>query len=148
EGASVWKPFYLNASTHALQRVNGSCGIDTESVRILWQPNASEPAWSLEFLFKRLPSDNPTGQFTLDKVLFNYTVSESLFPETNETTARVMSVQDQQFKAPVGSYFQCMSKQTWKLADVPDVSANRTKTDVFLSDPKLRVEGFVRTAVE
>ncbi|THD22965.1 Lysosome-associated membrane glycoprotein [Fasciola hepatica] len=145
QGVLVWKTFNLNSTTHYPQVVSGSCGVDMETVRILWWPNVSEPVspvWGLEFFFKRLPLDNTEGQFTLDKVLFNYTVTNDLFPDTNETTTHVMSVQEQQFKAPIGSYFQCMSRQTWKLNDVTNVTANRTKTDALLMVSNLRAEAF------
>uniref|UniRef100_A0A183AXT4 Lysosome-associated membrane glycoprotein 2 n=1 Tax=Echinostoma caproni TaxID=27848 RepID=A0A183AXT4_9TREM len=100
----------------------------------------------LEFKFKRLPSEGDGGHFSLDTVSFNYTVTDSLFPETNETVTRFTIIQQPQFSAPIGSFFQCMSKQTWKLSDVPDLPTNGSQPDVFVSTSNLKAEAFRASA--
>lgn len=137
KGETVPAYFYINETSSTNLRSSGTCDKTMETLQLMWFPEPMRSAWSLELRFTQSSSD----RFSLTFMSFNFTVTETLFPDTNETSAYFLMYNASQFTCPFGSYFQCLSQQTSQLVPLPQTPV-ATDLKVYLTMSNFKVEAF------
>jgi hypothetical protein len=147
KGDMVTRDFYINSTNAASVKASGTCGNDTESLELEWWPEREEGgSWRLVFIFNRVEPKTTPLHFSFDDLFFNFTIIEKLFPDTNESHYVFVSRNVSQFTCPIGSYFQCMAKQTLQLVNTSMPPGPSRQQDVYITLSNTKVEAFRASA--
>ncbi|CAL8094038.1 unnamed protein product [Calicophoron daubneyi] len=147
KGDMVTRDFYLNSTSIGSVVTSGNCTNSTQSLQLDWFPNNQQPAWRLLFSFHRVEPYTDPGHFSFDALHFNYSLNSTLFPDTNNTRYTFVSKTASQFTCPIGSYFQCIAKQTLQLTNSSMGPAPPRQQDVYITITNMKIEAF-RSAAE
>lgn len=136
-GELVSKEFYLNGTTFSHLTYDGSCTEKLDVLNISWNKD-----WQLHFAYKNLTAEKKSPLFSLDQVKLKFNLLEEFFPGTNETGSYEVVSAKPMFKCPIGSYFQCIARQTISLVDPTWSPDKQSKMAVTLRISDLKAEAF------